>query len=523
MTTPETPEMQGASVMNIGEEEPPAPARKLLCLSACHFQRKRFICRLICLVAGIILGVILFWLTPGRAHRIPPIILRIKRWTHDNSHLTEMTQDHIHPWMNNAWYRYLYNTIEEKECYVCSHMPSTSVYPTIYGRMMDSHWQSECAASFASIGRQHFTISMKASLPGAKGLKNGTCDDKFWVDMTVKNRNASVPFPVFMTHTEKWHPLCFYQATGQGRHPLGHTSNCNATYGGVGYGTVNLNQQVNGTYWVQGMAWLCGQHAYFLLPPNWSGCCAPIFISDHTFKITVYNKTRVRRDVEVKPHDAILGTDVPENFKLWNTGEKVIHALFPWTGVGKHALRIETLDYRFGLFLNASARIDKSQNEEIDAIRITVMQHRVALDIVLAEKGGLCVLFNKTCCTYIPDNIHSVNMTNALNVLKQLRDAQQQDYETDEQGWWDWLLSGSWKSLLIKGLLALCTMMLLFCIFVACIIPCLRRMVMSMFNRTLGNYVLIQRNMEDPHRQYDMLNMEDREENPYYSLHRAAI
>uniref|UniRef100_A0AAZ1XP26 SCP domain-containing protein n=1 Tax=Oreochromis aureus TaxID=47969 RepID=A0AAZ1XP26_OREAU len=27
------------------------------------------------------------------------------RWTHDNSHLRDMTQDRIHPWMNNAWYR----------------------------------------------------------------------------------------------------------------------------------------------------------------------------------------------------------------------------------------------------------------------------------------------------------------------------------------------------------------------------------------------------------------------------------
>uniref|UniRef100_A0A3P9C389 ERVV2 protein n=1 Tax=Maylandia zebra TaxID=106582 RepID=A0A3P9C389_9CICH len=80
---------------------------------------------------------------------------------------------------------------------------------------------------------------------------------------------------------------------------------------------------------------------------------------------------------------------------------------------------IETLDYRFGLFLNASTRIDKSQNEEIDAIRITVMQHRVALDIILAEKGGLCVLFNMTCCTYIPDNIHSLNMTNIATVQMQ--------------------------------------------------------------------------------------------------------
>lgn len=52
-------------------------------------------------------------------------------------------------------------------------------------------------------------------------------------------------------------------------------------------------------------------------------------------------------------------------------------------------LRIETLDYRFGLFLNASMKINKAQNEEIDAVHITVMQHRVALDMILAEKGGI--------------------------------------------------------------------------------------------------------------------------------------
>uniref|UniRef100_A0AAX7SI90 Uncharacterized protein n=1 Tax=Astatotilapia calliptera TaxID=8154 RepID=A0AAX7SI90_ASTCA len=211
------------------------------------------------------------------------------------------------------------------------------------------------------------------------------------------------------------------------------------------------------------------------------------------------------------------------NFKLWTTGQKVTHALFPYVGVGKHALQIETLDYRFGLFLNASTKINKAQNEEIDAVRITVMQHRVALDIILAEKGGLCVLFNTTCCTYIPDNIHSLNMTNALNVLKQLRDAQQQDYVADRQGWWDWLLSGSWKSLLIKGLLALFNVMLLFCLFTACIIPCLRSIMSNMFKRMLGNYVLVQRNMEDPYRQYDMLNMEERVENPYSSLYRTVV
>lgn len=101
---------------------------------------------------------------------------------------------------------------------------------------------------------------------------------------------------------------------------------------------------------------------------------------------------------------------MPKSFKLWNTGQKVLHSLFPWVGTGKNMLQIETLDYRFGLFLNSSAKINKAQNEEIDAIR--------------------------------PDNVHSQNMTDALNTLKKLQKAQFEDYMpmSSSGDWLTWLL-----------------------------------------------------------------------------------
>lgn len=275
---------------------------------------------------------------------------------------------------------------------------------------------------------------------------------------------------------------------------MGKTTNCEAVQMHGPGGPVKNNNISNGTYWVQGMARLCGQQAYFILPRNWTGQCAPIFISDHTFKITVdaTSTTRKKRStLDLKKHDSLWGSDVPEEFKLWTEKQKVVHALFPWVGVGKHALRIETLNYRFGLFLNASCKINDEQNQEIDALRIAVMQHRVALDMVLAEKGGLCVLFNTTCCTYIPDNVHSLNMTTALNTLRKLRDAQQQDYVTNTDDWWTWLLSGSWKSLLTKGLFHIGFLLLLLCIFATCIIPCLKSMVSNMVTATLGAYVTL--------------------------------
>lgn len=125
------------------------------------------------------------------------------------------------------------------------------------------------------------------------------------------------------------------------------------------------------------------------------------------------------------------------------------------------------------------------------------MQHRVALDMILAEKGRLCVLFNNTCCTYIPDNVHSSNMTNALKTLRQLRDVQQKDYVTNTEDWLTWLLSGSWKYLLIKGLVFVGVLLLLLCLFTSCVIPCLKNMVSKMVTASINMYITLPHDVEE--------------------------
>uniref|UniRef100_A0A669EZH5 Envelope protein n=1 Tax=Oreochromis niloticus TaxID=8128 RepID=A0A669EZH5_ORENI len=418
-----------------------------------------------------------------------------RAWTHDNSHHYAMTQDNIHPWMNNAWYRYIHDSTPRKDCYVCSHMPPTTQYATLYAKAMNIT-QAKCAASYASLGYQYQGIVINHGEPFQIGLRNGTCDEWFWVDLKVKHRSKAGSFPVFLENNGNLnHTLCYRQENGST--PMGNTTNCKAVQTHAPGGPVKSSNISNGTYWVQGMAWLCGQRAYFILPKNWTGQCAPIFISDHTFKITVdaTSITRKRRSTsDPKLHDSIWGSDVPEEFKLWTERQKVAHALFPWVGVGKHALRIETLNYRFGLFLNASCKVNSEQNEEIDALRIMVMQHQVALDIVLAEKGGLCVLFNTTCCTYIPDNIHSSNMTDALKILKQLQNVQSKEYVDGGTDWLRWLLSGSWTVLLYKGLIVVGILLLLFCVFSTCILPCLRKMITKMIFTSLTAYVSVSMN-----------------------------
>ncbi|CAI5657760.1 syncytin-2 [Oreochromis niloticus] len=442
-----------------------------------------------------------------------------RAWMHDNSHLDKMTQDHNHPWMNNAWYRYVYNRTTERSCYICSHMPVTSVHASIFGKTPNPS-QSMCIMFKALTGNcsdrgmvllKAVTASqMSYNLPACVNqttenahrrrsdciqnftTTNFTCDEENWVNIDVSNKRV-MTFPVFLKGEES-HPICFNFSHGSKK--LGKTRNCSTVFNMSTSGTVQFE---NGTFWVQGAAWVCGPKTYFMLPPNSTGMCAPILISDHTFKVTATTKdSRRNRDViDVQPHDAVWGSDVPEEFKHWSTGTKVLLALFPWVGTAKNTLRLETLDYRFGFFLNASCKIKKAQNEEIDALRISVMQHRVALDMLLVEKGGLCVLFNTTCCTYIPDDVHSSNMTDALQLLKNVQQAQVADWTASKPDWLGWLMSGSWKALLIKGLIFVGILLLLFCIFTTYIIPCIRGMISRMINHSIAAYVNVTPEDED--------------------------
>lgn len=47
------------------------------------------------------------------------------------------------------------------------------------------------------------------------------------------------------------------------------------------------------------------------------------------------------------------------------------------------------------------------------------IQNRMALDMLLAEKGGVCAMFGDMCCTFIPNNTApDGTVTRALESLK---------------------------------------------------------------------------------------------------------
>ncbi|XP_048843290.1 uncharacterized protein LOC125715571 isoform X3 [Brienomyrus brachyistius] len=464
---------------------------------------------------GVILVVGLVWLSLLS----PAPLQHLRRWTHDDFHLRPLPADHSHPFMQNYWYRYVHDTVTAKNvtnCYVCSVMPTHSEGPTVYGKAMNIS-QAKCAASFAGIGYQSrlsliFSLAgedVNITIPGTNrmtvvrikyqeatgnypddvGFQNGTCIQDFWVDFAVAKTNVSLPFSVLMERDPLTyqHAICFKQDNGT-RWIGGNTTNCNLTYVDSMYGSpISMLRPSNGTYWVDGVAWLCGPRAYFVLPPNWFGVCALIFVSDHTFLIAQESKTffrsRRRRSISIQPHDSVWGTDVPAEHKLWGTGSKVMLALFPGLGIGKLMLRVETLNYRLGLFMNDSILINQKQNEQLDITRQMVIQNRMALDLLTAAQGGVCVLLNQTCCTYIPDNVHSPNMTSALDRLRNLQKVMTMDSRPQSSSsWLDWFITGTWWSILMKTCLPLLLFFILFfCCFIT-VIPCLKMFINQALN-----------------------------------------
>ena len=143
------------------------------------------------------------------------------------------------------------------------------------------------------------------------------------------------------------------------------------------------------------------------------------------------------------------------------------------------------------MFINASIIIDSAQNREISALRTMVMQHRMALDLLTAASGGTCVLLNTTCCTYITDEVHSQNMTNAMNRLLELQKAMAADHVTNSS-WFGWLWSGSWVQIIRKGVILVVCILILMCCLMACVIPCIKAMVTRMVSQTFVQYVMLQ-------------------------------
>ncbi|MEQ2263937.1 hypothetical protein XENORESO_015670 [Xenotaenia resolanae] len=98
-----------------------------------------------------------------------------KRWTPNGSHLRPLKEGEGHPFLQNYWYRYVYDTAKTQnktDWYACSIMPVHSQGPTIYVKRMNLT-ETSCAISMGLLGhtdKKFFLMPNQSLISNLSGI-----------------------------------------------------------------------------------------------------------------------------------------------------------------------------------------------------------------------------------------------------------------------------------------------------------------------------------------------------------------
>lgn len=253
--------------------------------------------------------------------------------------------------------------------------------------------------------------------------------------------------------------------------------------------------------------WYCGTKILrSILPRDWTGTCAPVqlvmpFVLIPMTSIPNWPKLkpmtppshRQKRDTTPQGSfdntvwiDAIgIPRGVPDEFKARNMIAAGLESLLLLVSPNKNAEWINYLYYNQQRFVNYTRDAIKGLAEQLHATSLMAWQNRLALDMILAERGGTCKLIGGVCCVHIPSNTFpNGSVTRALNGLTALSHELAEHSGLDDP-FGTWLNSrfGAWKHLILSIGSALFTGLLMFLLCGWCIVPCLRLLI----TRTLSN------------------------------------
>lgn len=96
-------------------------------------------------------------------------------------------------------------------------------------------------------------------------------------------------------------------------------------------------------------------------------------------------------------------------------------------------------------------------HEQLAATSLMTYQNRMAIDFLLAERGGVCTMFSQDCCVFIPSNTApDGSITRALSGLKTMSEelAEHSGIENPLNSWLDRAF-GKWKILITSVFLSL--------------------------------------------------------------------
>ncbi|XP_039900176.1 uncharacterized protein LOC120741376 isoform X2 [Simochromis diagramma] len=243
--------------------------------------------------------------------------------------------------------------------------------------------------------------------------------------------------------------------------------------------------------------WLCNNTLRLALPVNWTGTCGLVTLAQElliqqTSDLPVSSRRTKRsaysHDVYI---DAIgVPRGIPNELKAQGETSAGFASILPWVQINKNVAWINYVYYHQQKHTNLTNMALTALGEQMSATSLMTMQNRMVLDMLLAEKGGVCAMFGDVCCTFIPNNTApNGSFTQAMNKLKTL----QIELRTNAgHGQWldKWLqdMFGRWKELIV-AFVTVCIILFLMVI-VCCSMPYICSMMTRIATSTAASTYL---------------------------------
>lgn len=177
---------------------------------------------------------------------------------------------------------------------------------------------------------------------------------------------------------------------------------------------------------------------------------------------------------------------VPDEFKARNQVAARFESLFAWwVTVNKNVDWINYIYYNQQRFINHSRDGLKGVHEQLDKTSLMTWQNRIALDMLLANKGGVCKMLGN--CTFIPNNTApDGSITKVLEGLTSLAEELAENSGITNP-FTSWLEStfGKWAHTIKAMKLSVGIMLAILVTCGCCCIPCLRELMQRLIITTL--------------------------------------